>query len=1089
MKYSIGLDIGITSVGYAVMALREDDTPYRIVRLGSRIFDRAEQPKTGASLALPRREARGLRRRLRRHRHRNERIRGLIVSSGILGKEELEHLYDKPVSDIYELRVRALDEAVTPDEFARILINLAQRRGFKSNRKAAEENDKEGGKLLKAVSANESLCAEKHYRTVGEMLYKDEKFAEQKRNKGAAYANTVSRAAVEAEVKLIFKMQREHGNALASEETEEKYLEILLSQRSFAEGPASGPYSGNQIDKMVGKCTLEKTVGNTEEPRAAKATYSFQVFNLWQHINHLRYVVDGNVSALSDGQRKAVFDVAHKTADLSYSKIRKVAELPENAAFIGLRYENGKEEEAERKKINDMKAYHDVRKCLDKVSKTVFPSLTHEQLDVIGEALSKNYSDDDILSILEEAGIEKEAREAIVTLPNFSKYGHISVKACKKLLPFLEKGMAYDKACEAAGYNFKADGKDAFRYLPPLPTDDATVTSPVARRAISQTIKVINAIVREMDESPVYINIELAREMHKNFEDRNEIKKAQDENAANNERIVEILKNEHGVIAPTGQDIIKYKLWQEQDGVCPYSGETIPVETLFSDKDCYCDIDHIVPYSISWDDRLANKVLVLSSENRQKGNRLPLQYLTGDRRDRFIVWVKTNPRYKSGKRQRLLMEKISDEDAMRDRNLKDTQTATAFLNGYIASNLGFAESGSGMRRRVYSINGAVTSYVRKRWGLSKNRADGDAHHAVDAAVVACVTQSMIQRITKYSQYRETRYTEIEDRTVDIRTGEVIEFPYPWDEFRTELDIRLLQDKDNMIRRLEDVNLPNYEEIEFDTLPAFFVSRMANHKVTGAAHKETFRSGRCIASGKTLSKTPLTKLSLKNGEIEGYYNKESDRLLYDALVKRLEEFGGKGEKAFAKPFYKPKADGTPGPVVKSVKIEEKVSSVVDILDHKAVANNDSMARVDVFFVEDDGYYFVPVYVADTVKEKLPDMACVQSKPWKQMEEKNFVFSLYKNDLFKVYSKKQIELAVANKDSSLPPKKTVDGESGVFLYFDGLNISSGVISGITNDSSYYRESIGKKTLLLEKYEVDVLGNVRKVEREIRRSFNGR
>ena len=131
MKYSIGLDIGIASVGYSVLALQEDDTPYRIIRLGSRVFDKAEQPKTGASLALPRREARGMRRRLRRHRHRNERIRGIIVSSGILTKDELEHLYDKPVSDIYELRTRALDESVSSEEFARILIHLAQRRGFK----------------------------------------------------------------------------------------------------------------------------------------------------------------------------------------------------------------------------------------------------------------------------------------------------------------------------------------------------------------------------------------------------------------------------------------------------------------------------------------------------------------------------------------------------------------------------------------------------------------------------------------------------------------------------------------------------------------------------------------------------------------------------------------------------------------------------------------------------------------------------------------------------------------------------------------------------------------------------------------------
>lgn len=60
--YGIGLDIGIASVGWAVVALNENAEPYGLIRCGSRIFDKAEQPKTGDSLAAPRREARSARR-------------------------------------------------------------------------------------------------------------------------------------------------------------------------------------------------------------------------------------------------------------------------------------------------------------------------------------------------------------------------------------------------------------------------------------------------------------------------------------------------------------------------------------------------------------------------------------------------------------------------------------------------------------------------------------------------------------------------------------------------------------------------------------------------------------------------------------------------------------------------------------------------------------------------------------------------------------------------------------------------------------------------------------------------------------------
>lgn len=118
--YAIGLDIGITSVGWAVVALDFAEKPCGILKMGSRIFDAAEQPKTGASLALPRREARSMRRRLRRHRHRNERIRNLLVQKGLVSEAELNTLFEGTLEDIYALRVRALDEAVSRQEMARI---------------------------------------------------------------------------------------------------------------------------------------------------------------------------------------------------------------------------------------------------------------------------------------------------------------------------------------------------------------------------------------------------------------------------------------------------------------------------------------------------------------------------------------------------------------------------------------------------------------------------------------------------------------------------------------------------------------------------------------------------------------------------------------------------------------------------------------------------------------------------------------------------------------------------------------------------------------------------------------------------------
>ena len=87
MKYRIGLDIGIASIGWSVIMTDVEGEPVRIIDLGTRIFDTAENPKDGSSLSLPRRQARGLRRIIRRREHRVERVKSLIKRT--FGKEIL----------------------------------------------------------------------------------------------------------------------------------------------------------------------------------------------------------------------------------------------------------------------------------------------------------------------------------------------------------------------------------------------------------------------------------------------------------------------------------------------------------------------------------------------------------------------------------------------------------------------------------------------------------------------------------------------------------------------------------------------------------------------------------------------------------------------------------------------------------------------------------------------------------------------------------------------------------------------------------------------------------------------------------------
>ncbi|MBQ9624695.1 MAG: type II CRISPR RNA-guided endonuclease Cas9, partial [Clostridia bacterium] len=879
--YGIGLDIGIASVGWSIVALNRDDEPCGIIGMGSRIFDAAENPKTGASLAVPRREKRSMRRRLRRHRHRNERIRKLIVEQGIVSQKQLDTLFDGKLSDIYALRVKALDEKVSSEEFARILIHLSQRRGFKSNRKGEAKD--EDGKLLKAVKANSLLMSEKGYRTVAEMFLKDETYKEFKRNKSENYISTVSRDMIDNEVTKIFELQRKFGNQNASEDIECAYKSILLSQRSFDEGPGSNsPYGGEQIAKMWGKCTFEK-----EEDRAAKATYSFEYFSLLEAVNHMRIIEGGSVLPLTDKQRNILISYALNTANLNYAKLRKKIELSDKQFFKGLNYKANNIEETEKKSFPYMKNYHEIKKAFRSARKNgkdvrlaeelTKDQLTKEQLNAIGQACSLYKTHEKIAEYLKKFDFTDAEIEVAEEL-NFTKSGHLSIKALDKIIPFLEKGDTYNQACEGAGYNFKGHSNDEkFHLLPAANKELDDITSPVVRRSVSQTIKVINAIIREQESSPTFINIELSREMAKNFNERNEIRKENEENQKKNEKALAEIKEYGG---SSGHDLVKYQLWQEQDGRCAYSGAPIEIGRIFEQG--YAEVDHIIPYSISFDDTRKNKVLVLSRENQNKGNRVPLQYLTGKRREDFIVWV--NSQYSNNKKKlhNLLKEQITqeDKDQFIERNLQDTKTATRFLYNYINDYLEFASYSSegkkaDRKKHVTAINGSITAYMRKRWGINKVRANGDLHHAIDALVIACTTDGMIQKISRYSKYCENLYSPENDTTVliDTLTGEVIDkFPYPWESFRKELNARL---SDNPKEELEKLNLPLYS----DNIRSLFVSRMPRRKVTGEAHKETVKSPKLINEGKLIKKTALTDLKLdKDDEIANYYNKESDTLL-------------------------------------------------------------------------------------------------------------------------------------------------------------------------------------------------------------------
>ena len=1059
INYILGLDIGIASVGWAMVEIDEAENPIRLIDLGVRVFERAEVPKTGDSLAAARRLARSVRRLTRRRAHRLLRARRLLKREGVLQAADFDEngLIKSLPNTPWQLRAAALDRKLTPLEWSAVLLHLIKHRGYLSQRKNESETaDKELGALLKGVADNAHTLQTGDFRTPAELaLNKFEKESGHIRNQRGDYSHTFSRKDLQAELNLLFEKQKEFGNPHVSDGLKEGIETLLMTQR-----PA---LSGDAVQKMLGHCTFEPA-----EPKAAKNTYTAERFIWLTKLNNLRILEQGSERPLTATERATLMDEPYRKSKLTYAQARKLLGLEDTAFFKGLRY--GKDN-AEASTLMEMKAYHAISRALEKEElkdKKSPLNLSPELQDEIGTAFSLFKTDEDITGRLKDR-VQPEILEALLKHISFDKFVQISLKALRRIVPLMEQGKRYDEACaEIYGDHYGKKNTEEEIYLPPIPADE--IRNPVVLRALSQARKVINGVVRRYG-SPAHIHIETAREVGKSFKDRKEIEKRQEENRKDREKAAAKFREyfPNFVGEPKSKDILKLRLYEQQHGKCLYSGKEINLGRL--NEKGYVEIDHALPFSRTWDDSFNNKVLVLGSENQNKGNQTPYEYFNGKDNSRewqeFKARVETS-RFPRSKKQRILLQKF-DEDGFKERNLNDTRYVNRFLCQFIADRMRLTGKG---KRRVFASNGQITNLLRGFWGLRKVRAENDRHHALDAVVVACSTVAMQQKITRFVRYKEMN--AFDGKTIDKETGEVLHqkthFPQPWEFFAQEVMLRVFgkpdgkpefeeADTPEKLRALLAEKLSSRPEAVHEYVTPLFVSRAPNRKMSGQGHMETVKSAKRLDEGISVLRVPLTQLKLK--DLEKMVNREREPKLYEALKARLETHKDDPAKAFAEPFYKYDKAGNRTQQVKAVRVEQVQKTGVWVRNHNGIADNATMVRVDMF--EKGGkYYLVPIYSWQVAKGILPNRAVVALKEeneWQKLDHSfNYKFSLFKNDLVKIKTKK----------------------AKFFGYYDGFNRWTGAIDIRIHDTELtvgkkgVIEGIGVKTALsFQKYQIDELG----------------
>ena len=303
-------------------------------------------------------------------------------------------------------------------------------------------------------------------------------------------------------------------------------------------------------------------------------------------------------------------------------------------------------------------------------------------------------------------------------------------------------------------------------------------TSPANRRGIWQTMKVIEEIIEYMGEKPQQIYIEFARE--DDFKAKNKRtdsrKKAVDKalNKLKEEVIDEYNENVYKELKQYEKrlDEEKVYLYFMQNGKSLYTGEELNLNEPEN-----LEIDHIIPYSLSDDDSLDNKALVLKKENQNKGNKIVKEAFPQSFSDSEMIDY-----WKNLKKARLISEKKFNN--LQKNNVDDILTK-GFINRQLVETRQIVKSVANLILDYYNeqidvieVKANLSVSVRKMLTYEKkdnngfwvenndnsmfykNRHMNDYHHAHDAYLANIIGMYIqknyphLQKELNYSQYRK-----------------------------------------------------------------------------------------------------------------------------------------------------------------------------------------------------------------------------------------------------------------------------------------------------------------------------------------------
>ena len=1100
MKRVLGLDLGSTSIGWAIIEENSAevlDVPFegesdKIIAMGSRIIPLTTDESTQFSKgqALTKNADRTAKRMQRKGYDRYQLRRSLLL-------EELKRdgIYDgisMPLTklELWGLRAKAVKEPISLAELGRVLCHINQKRGYRTAK--SDFGDKKLGAYVQQVVDRYREIKDMGL-TVGQYMYNALCENDAFRCKDRTYP----RIAYIEEYDAIMACQKTFYPDVLTDECIAHIRDyIIFHQRPLKSCKhLVGRCELERCDVVVDDSGRVRNQGPKVAPRSSPL---FQACKIWESINNL--TINNKVNDtlyISLEHKQKIYEFMRVNEKLTAKDLAKILGVKPAEWFCGKAVGKGlqgdttyyaiKKTLGSYPKANDLLRFElrladgdKVNTETGEITKVIDSSFEREPLYMLWHTLYSISDIEELRRLLKSKfGIEDDAVVEALCQIDFVKagYGNKSSRAMRKILPYLQEGMQYYDAKVAAGYDDTTLTKEQneVRVLAErlLPIQKGELRQPVVEKILNQLVNLVNALMTEygrFDE----IRVELARELKQNREERESATKEINRNQRVNDNIAKRIQEEYG-LAPTRSRIQKFKMWEESEHICMYCGNTVNVHEFLLGFGV--EVEHIIPRSVLFDDSFSNKVCACRACNKEKNNRTAYDYMKskGEDSGEFKAYVaRVNDlaeRYNTklpipvgishSKRNKLLMSAKDIPSDFIERQLRESQ--------YIAKKA--KEMLQSVCRNVYATSGSVTDFIRHIWGwdevlhslnFERYRAAGltevverdvngekveverikdwskrmdHRHHAVDALTIACTKQGYIQRINNLNSLKEIAFQSFGGE----KQGE---------------------DTKQRLTRLERYiqQQPHFSTAEVESAVEGIAVSFKGGKRAASVGKRYIRKGGkrvCVQRGVVIPRGALSEESvygrIRNSESgkQDYVIKYKvgaitlkdveyvvDKRIRDILRERLEQHGGKPEKAFAEPVLDHQ-----GRQIRSVRCYTGLSAIVPIsynaegqpIAFVKPANNHHVAiyedekgklqeHIATFWhAVERKKYGVPTIITNpaevwsNITERMPESfleQLPQSATWK------FKFSMQQNEMFILGMNEELyQEAMRNKDYAL------------------------------------------------------------------------